>query len=162
MRTLRPLVLAVLLPLAACGGGETSDDGRPSVVASFYPAAELARAVGGEHVRVTDLAPPNAEPHELEPDSDAVEAVEDADVLVYLGGGFQPAVERAVRRSHGRRVDMRADVDGVDPHVWLDLELMQAAARRLGDALIAEDAAHAADYRRNLDAFEAELRSLDE
>lgn len=162
MRRHAALLLVLPLLLVACGGGDGSDDGRLSVVAAFFPAAELARAVGGEYVTVTDLTPPNAEPHELEPDSDAVEDIEDADVLVYLGGGFQPAVERAVRRSDAKRVDLLTDVPDDDPHVWLDPALMRTATRQVADTLAAEDPEHADDYRRRAEAFAAELSALDE
>jgi zinc transport system substrate-binding protein len=155
------ITLAALVLLASCSGGG-GDDGRLHVVASFFPAAELARAVGGDHVRVTDLTPPEAEPHELEPDSDGIEDIEDADVLVYLGSGFQPAVERAVRRADGRRVDLLANVPDDDPHVWLDPELMKAAAHQVADALAAEDPGNADGYRARAKAFEVELSALDQ
>src|SRR5919108_1452883 len=113
MRTRTSIAVTVLLlVLAACGRGGGSDDGRIDVVAAFFPAAELARVVGGPHVRVIDLTPPNAEPHELEPGADDIDRIQDAEVVVFLGRGFQPAVERAVRRADGRRVDLLAKVEG--------------------------------------------------
>ena len=81
--------------VAACG------DGRPGggagdgleVVGGFYPLAEGARRVGGEAVDVDDLTPAGAEPHDIELSPDQVDRLEDADLVLYLGGGFQPAVE---------------------------------------------------------------------
>lgn len=153
-------LLVVSFLFAACGGGE-ADDGRLSVVAAFFPAAELARAVGGEHVTVTDLTPPNAEPHELEPDSDAVEAIEDADVVVYVGDGFQPAVERALHRSDSRRLDMLSPLKG-DPHAWLDPLHMDGVVTRLYFAFSAAAPEHAFAFERRAAAFSKELLKLDE
>ena len=87
-------MMAVLaVGTAACSNG-SSDDGNDglTVVASFYPLEEAARAVGGSAVEVENLTPPGVEPHDLELSSDRIDDILDADVVLYLGGGFQPAV----------------------------------------------------------------------
>jgi zinc transport system substrate-binding protein len=150
---MRVISLAGLLFLSACGNGGV-DDGRLSVVASFFPLAEVARAVGGDDVRVHDLTPSDAEPHDFEPGPDDVDRIEDADLVVYLGGGFQPAVERAARRVDGRRVDV---LDGDDPHVWLDPVEMQRITERVATALAEADPEHVDAYRERADDFVAEL-----
>jgi zinc transport system substrate-binding protein len=163
MRTRTSIAVTVLLlVLAACGRGGGSDDGRIDVVAAFFPAAELARVVGGPHVRVIDLTPPNAEPHELEPGADDIDRIQDAEVVVFLGRGFQPAVERAVRRADGRRVDLLAKVEGDDPHVWLDPVAMRSLAQPVAEALAAQDPEHADDYTARASDFTARLTALDE
>jgi zinc transport system substrate-binding protein len=140
---------------AACGGGaRSSDDGRTHVVAGFYPLAEVARRVGGPDVVVTDLTPAGAEPHDLELSTDQVDAIEDADLVLYLGHGFQPAVEAAARRSEGERLDLLAGQPGDDPHVWLDPVALQDVVNRVRKAMPAADAAAT-------DAFLDELRALD-
>ncbi|HEX2192354.1 MAG TPA: zinc ABC transporter substrate-binding protein, partial [Acidimicrobiales bacterium] len=56
-------MVLVLVVAVACS---SESDGRPSAVASFYPLAEAAQQVGGDRVRVENLTPPGAEPHDLE------------------------------------------------------------------------------------------------
>ena len=63
--------------VAACGGDTTADDGRVAVVGSFFPLAEVARQVGGDDVRVTDLTPTGAEPHDLELTTRQADAIQD-------------------------------------------------------------------------------------
>src|SRR5215207_8882165 len=88
---------AVVLGLApACSSSTSGDGGRLSVVASFYPIAEAAERVGEELVLVTDLTAPGVEPHDLELTPRQLGDVASADVVLYLGGGFQPAVEDAI------------------------------------------------------------------
>jgi zinc transport system substrate-binding protein len=153
------LVTALAVPAlaAACSSG-ADHDGRVVVAASVFPLAEVARAVGGDDVRVQDLTPPGAEPHDFEPGSDDIDRIEDADVLFLLGGGFQPAVERAARRTDGRRVDLLER--GGDPHVWLDPVAMQHLTEQVADALAEADPGHADDHRRRAAAFVAELARL--
>jgi zinc transport system substrate-binding protein len=156
--------------LVACGEG-TGGEETVTVVASFYPLAEAARRVGGHDVDVMNLTPAGTEPHDLELTPDQVDAVEDADVVLYLGGGFQPAVEEVAERRADGTVDLLAelelteDEDGeVDPHFWLDPMLLAKAVDRIEAALAAaepvartEFEAHADDYRDDLAALDEEL-----
>jgi zinc transport system substrate-binding protein len=154
----RTIALLVLALLAACGRAD-DDDGRLSVVASVFPVADVARAIGGDDVRVHDLTPAQAEPHDFEPGPGDVDRIEDADIVLLLGGGFQPAVERAARRSEARRVDLLAGDD--DPHVWLDPVVMQAITTRVADALAEADPEQDDAYRRRAAELVAELVALD-
>jgi zinc transport system substrate-binding protein len=163
-------VLAVLalfpFPVAACtGGGSSPDDGRPTVVAAFAPLADAARAVAGADAAVHDLTPPAVEPHDLELEADQVDRIEDADVVVFAGEGFQPAVERALKRSGARRVDLRrfaTDPIRRDPHAWLDPTTMQTLAQAIGDALAELDPAHADAYNTRAAAYIDALAAVDE
>lgn len=134
------LVPALLLSLAAAGcagGSDASGDGRTEVVAAFFPLAEAARLVGGPDVDVTDLTPPGVEPHELELSTDQVDRILDADLVVVLGGGFQPAVEDVADDRDGPTVDVfdALELDTDDPHVWLDPTTMARIAEVVADAL---------------------------
>ena len=55
------------------------------------------RALGGPALAVRDLTPPGVEPHDLELTTDDMDAILDAHLVVVMGRGFQPAVERAAR-----------------------------------------------------------------
>ena len=169
----RPLTAAVVVVLLAAGcgdGGDGDGDGRPRVVASFFPLAEVAERVGGDAVEVTDLTPPGVEPHDVELSSDEVDELLDADLVVYLGGGFQPAVEDVVHQRDGPSLDVLdaagATDDGadVDPHVWLDPTLLARITGAVGDAVAdavpdREDdvAAAVARYRAELEELDADL-----
>ena len=126
-----------MVGLAGCADGSSSAaDGQVGVVTAFYPIQEAATRIGGDAVVVTDLTPPGVEPHDLELTADDLEAVASADLILYFGGGFQPAVEDAVQSAaSGGTVDilaelvssnayeLTADPEGelsIDPHVWLD------------------------------------------
>ena len=166
MRTLSAIVVTLLLALAAAcdrpGGG--AGEGRVRVVAGFAPLAEVARRVGGDAVDVADLTPAGAEPHDLELDTDAVDAIEDADVVLYVGGGFQPAIEEIAERTDGEALDVLPDDAGDDPHVWLDptklVDIVEAVRDALADAAPDDAeafAANAAEYVDELEALDAEL-----
>src|SRR5919108_773804 len=86
-----PAVLTIVL-LAACRAPAAGDQGAISVVASFYPLFEVADRIGGSRAAVTNLTPAGVEPHDLELTTREVDALLDADVVLYLGGGFPPGI----------------------------------------------------------------------
>ncbi len=45
---------------------------------------------------VVNLTPPGVEPHDIELSPSDVETIRDAELVVYIGGGFQPALEDAI------------------------------------------------------------------
>jgi zinc transport system substrate-binding protein len=177
---------AMAWTLPACSSSSASPGARISVVTSFYPLEFAARAVGGNAVDVTDLTPPGVEPHDLELSSGQLDDVLDADVVLYLGGGFQPAVESAVQQRssdqtsvdvlhalgsavHAPGVGVAEGNETADPHVWLDPHLMSRIVDVVADALhragptggaasTAERAAVTA-MRRRLDRLDAEYRA---
>jgi len=156
-----------------------SVDGRLTVVTSFYPLEAIARAVGDRTVEVTDLTPPGVEPHDLELSSDQLDAILDADVVLYLGGGFQPAVEDAVEQRDPGQVTVdvlaalgsavRAPGPGVaegqetsDPHVWLDPRLMDRVVDVVAQALTRGDHVDRAAFRAAAVRAHTKVRRLAE
>lgn len=125
--------------LAGCGG---DGDGSRTVVASFYPLAFAAERVAGADTRVVNLTPAGVEPHDLELSARDVGRIADADHVLYLGDGFQPALEDALDSTGAngvdllRGLDLLADGTQRDPHVWLDpvrfAELVRSLAAELG------------------------------
>ena len=169
-------LLAVALLLSGCGSTSSSAEVGTSVVASFYPLAEAASRVGGDLVSVQNLTPPGVEPHDLELAPDDIEAIANADVIVYLGGGFQPAVEDALAEAeHAVTVDALDAVatnaapaseadEGltVDPHVWLDPARYEEIVRSVSAALSEADPANEATYAANAEAYIGQIAALDE
>ncbi|AEH44010.1 periplasmic solute binding protein [Thermodesulfatator indicus DSM 15286] len=107
---------------------------KPLVVASIFPLAELAKAVGGQEIEVKLLLPPGADPHSWEITPQDVLMMKKAKVLVAVGGGLEPWLDdflgsfssknlnvifmlpekvKRVHRNHNHHY-------GLDPHVWLD------------------------------------------
>jgi zinc transport system substrate-binding protein len=171
------LVLIFLLVLVpACGGdsGSSAASDRTNVVAAFYPLAWAAERVGGDQVKVRNLTPPGAEPHDVELTPRDVERIRSADVVIYLGAGFQPAVEDAVEGADGTTVDVlegielapaKEDEEGLtqDPHIWLDPTRYAAAVETIAESLDRPEEGRAlVDELQELDRqFEAGLADCD-
>jgi zinc transport system substrate-binding protein len=147
------LIFCLAASLAGCGGENGAGD-KTSVVAAFYPLAYAAERVGGPEVRVKNVTPPGAEPHDFELTPGTIGDIQRAAVVLYLGGDFQPAVSKAVDNAEGTVVDLLAGlpVRENDPHVWLDPILYGRMVERIGGVLKAPARA---------EAMRDELRRLD-
>ena len=167
--------------VAACGdddsdsAGSSSGGDAISVVASFYPVAEAAEQVGGDRVDVNNLTPAGTEPHDLELAPDQVADLEDADVVLYLGQGFQPAVAEIADRRDAAAFDLLDEIQleagasdaleeesDLDPHFWLDPQLMITAVDEIEAALSEASPDDAATFRANAQAYKDELTALDD
>jgi zinc transport system substrate-binding protein len=169
------LTVSVTMAGAACSPSTAAGDGgsgRLQVVAAFYPVQEAAQEVGGNLVDVTNLTAPGVEPHDLELTPDQAEAIATADVVLYLGGGFQPAVQDAVGDASGMTIDLLASLPTVnppegsetgltvDPHVWLDPKLYETMVGQIESSLADAAPADASTFRHNADAFEQQISTL--
>jgi len=156
-----------LLSAAACGGpSEATSPSGPRVIAAFYPLAFVAQEIAGESASVMNLSPPGVEPHDLELAPDQVRALSEADLVVYLGAGFQPAVEDIVGELEETAtldaLDAQADLLEGDPHVWLDPRRLVVIADAVAARLTEVDPNDAQTYEENAAALNAHLHSLDE
>lgn len=184
------LIAAAAMLLSGCEEARPSGSGEeraPSVAASFFPLAEAAAVIGEDRVVVTNVTPVGAEPHDVELSPAEVDAVLDADLLLYQGGGFQPSVERLVEQRDGLSVDvleglelMEARQDGHqdkgdehgngssdhseegDPHVWLDPLRYARIVERIGTALAEVDPEGEERYRSNAETHADRVRDLHE
>jgi zinc transport system substrate-binding protein len=189
--SVRPLrILACLLALvaaAACASAEPAtttepkEPGQLRIVAASYPFQFVAQRVASDHATVASLTEPGAEPHDLELTPRQVASLTTASLVIYEKG-FQPAVDEAVAQSENPQVvdtttivslrpltvgDDLGHGEGarpdraLDPHVWLDPTSLIRIARVVEERLSAIDPDHGADYRRNADSLNRQLRSLD-
>ena len=181
------LAAASLTGCAAFSDSGPSSDGtgKVSVVAAFYPLEFISSRVGGDHVSITDLTAPGAEPHDLELSVKETAEVSEADLVVYEKG-FQAQVDAAVDQSGAPTVDAGAaaglekighdghDHEGgsthgestglgdLDPHFWQDPLKMADVADTVAEELATIDPAHADSYRANAAKLRSDLEALDQ
>ena len=132
---------------------------------------DLARNIGGTHVKVTAIIRPGIDPHEFEPTTGDVRRVADADLVLYTGKGIEGflAKLREAAGTKARFVDVGISIPSLsmteeghkveDPHWWHSVENMKRATRTVADAFGKEDPANAASYEKNAETY---LASLDE
>ena len=144
-----------------------------NVVASFTVLADVVREVGGDHINVVSLVPPNGDPHEFEPSPDDVKAIKAADLVVVSGDGLESWMDRLTAAAGYQGTPLVAS-DGIqtlqmtedsqtvtDPHVWNNPLNVMVWVKNIEAALAAADPEDAADFRANAARYTATLKDLD-
>ena len=180
MKRIIPLLLIQLLLallLMACGRGaaaDEADDGRLFIVTTIGQIADVARIVGGDHVRVAGLMGPGTDPHLYTASARDVDKLRAADVVFYNGLFLEAQMEEVLEQLGELQtvVAVSAGIDPAgllpsanyadeyDPHIWFDVALWMQTVEQVRDTLMAADPAHAADYEANAAAYLTELAAL--
>jgi len=186
LATLALLALAVALATGCGKPTATSDAGKPLVVTSTPILYSFVANVAGDAVRLENLLPPGASPHQTSFTPAQAKLLARADLLVINGAGLERWVGDLIK-STGRQdlkvveasrgleflrpnqpipipggVANTGEPANVDPHVWLDARNAQLMVENVRVALTAIDPARAADFQARAAAYTARLRALDD
>ncbi|RCW40135.1 zinc/manganese transport system substrate-binding protein [Halopolyspora algeriensis] len=186
-------LLAAALVVTACGIGERPESGsatgKPTVVASTSVWGSVARAVGGDSIDVEAIIDnAEADPHSYESTPRDAVKVDNADLVVFNGGGFDPFIRQILSAGGGDQPVVEAfriageherhpgePPSGGDhhhpdhghhsagnEHVWYDLPTVGDVADRIADELtrLQPDKRHV--FLQAAAEFNTELRHLEE
>lgn len=159
---------SLLLSLALTGSVACSASGAGEepirVATTVYPMEFLAEEVGGDLVEASNVTPPGAEPHDVELSSDQVIQIAEADLVVYVGKGFQPAVEESLDEATGQTLDALALASSPikDLHLWLDPDFMRSTAQEIALQLGEIDPENRASYEEAASDLSGRLEDLDQ
>ncbi len=156
-----------------------------NIVATTSSMGMLSRAIGGDAVKVTELAPPDRDAHTLQVRPSMMQALRKAQLVVSIGaeleqGWLPPAIEgssnpKILPNSMGyfeaaaqvSRIEIQAnanrsqgDVHSLgNPHVQLDPVKMADIGLALAERLAKLDATNTAKYRHNAQQFKAAVEA---
>ncbi len=175
----RGAALALALSLASgCATPGAAPAAQPTpakikVVATFSILGDMAANIGADKIELRTLVGPESDAHDYEPTPADSQTLAEADVILENGLEFEswlPALYTA-SRSKAKRTVVSEGVttrtmthDGAtetDPHIWQSPENAVRMTANIAAALSAADAANAATYKANADAYAARLTELD-
>jgi zinc/manganese transport system substrate-binding protein len=177
------LVTAAVLVLSGCA--MTQPDAEPTetpfdgitIVASTNVWGDIAKSIGGDRVQVISIIENFAQdPHSYEASARDQLAVNDADLIVANGGGYDVFIEALAKASGDKEVlyaylpeELAKDDDGHNhdhsdgnEHVWYDFHVVEDFANRLAAALAVLDAEYSSEYSDNLIDFQGEIEILED
>lgn len=175
------LAAGIALALSGCaatGAGTDSTSGESTgqltVVASTNVWGSIAQAIGGDAVSVTSLIDSSAQdPHEFEATARDQLAVNDAQLILENGGGYDDFVDTmldAAEENSARVVLNAVDNSGLDTgdsgegefneHVWYSFPTVDAVAQQLANELASLDPDNADTFQSNYEEFSGELDQL--
>jgi len=166
------LILIVFL-LTGCGRSASDSPGTaPAILASTTFLADLTRNIAGDRLRVDSLLPIGTDPHSYQPTPQDVAKIERNKLLIINGAGYEGFLKTLLENAGGERevieastgITPRADAQeqrGVDPHMWLDPNLVMIYVENIREGLTHYDSEGAAVYQANANSYIIQLKELD-
>lgn len=168
MKIIHPLSLL----LAALFLGSLSGRADLTVASLSTITTDLAKNIGGTHVKIQAIIKPGIDPHEFEPTPSDVKKVAKADLVLFTGKGMEgfltkleeaagvtgkfvnvgEAVPTLMMTDEGRKVE--------DPHWWHSVENMKRATRLVTDRFEQADPANRSYYEGREKDYLASLNEL--
>ena len=186
-RALTAVTRGLLVGMCGFGamlGGSTCAAAEPlRVVTTLASYADIAQAIGGEHVTTTAIASPRFNPHFIEPRPSDVLRLKRADLFIHSGLDLEAwrdplvnaAGKPALRPGGERELDLSHNITLLEipnatvtrahgdihlhgnPHYWLSPENGLTIAHAIGAKLALLDPANGEAYRRGTESFTEKL-----
>ena len=142
-----------------------------SIFASFFPMFDFVKNIGGEKVNVFPIIPLGVEPHDWEPTIQQVVEIQDADLIIINGAGFEPWIKKISDKylDTSLNISLIAHVENgktdssstiYDPHIWLDPILAKKQVLAIYERLSLIDPDNMEYYLNNTNNFLEKLDSL--
>lgn len=162
--------------LALVAGTPAARAETPLAVTTVGMIGDVARNVAGDCVEVDALMGPGVDPHLYQAKASDVRAFESADAILYAGYSLEGQLGKVLGKLAAKKPTVGVapasidpgdlitvqDIYGIDPHLWMDVQLWGRIAPTIAEAFaeIAPDCAgpmqaRVADYRGQLAALDA-------
>ena len=160
------LLAIVALLLSGCSTAPkpwSAGTGPIKIVASTNVWGSVANLVGGKNATVTALVyNSNQDPHSFEASARDQLAINDADIVIMNGGGYDDFVEKLVEADPTPAILVNAymasgEDDGRNEHIWYDVDQVGDVAAVIGGAIEAVDSKLSDEVWASVDSFRAEL-----
>ena len=143
------------------------DHSKIVAIASFYPLYEFTKAIGGDKVDVSLLVPIGVEPHDWEPTIRDIQRIEQADLIIINGNGFENWVDKIDSsqitiinsgKSFGQ-ITTESTLP-VDFHYWLNPLSAKLQVQSISDGLKETDPENSEYYEISKKAYDMKLDEL--
>lgn len=176
--------------LTACGKSDDSGSGEKlTVVTTIFPEYDWVRNIMGSHAEDAEiiyLLQNGVDLHSYQPTADDILTISGCDMFIYAGGESDSWVDGALENASNDDMQViklldvvgsaakteevkegmqaeeeEEDTPAYDEHVWLSLRNAETICTEIEKSLEKLDPDNAEDYKKNLEAYTAELDKLD-
>lgn len=154
------------------------------VISSFYPLYEFAQKIGKDKVDVLLLVPEGVEPHDWEPTIQDVQKIQNSDLIIINGIGFENWVDKleimnyqgnildtsqGIRdeykifehNSENKNLNQESGYEKGDPHIWLNPVFAKIQVQSIADEFSKLDPENQNFYQKNSQDYISKLDELD-
>lgn len=171
------IAIVIIIPLSSIAVYGTdsnqqftkNDNSKLQVISSFYPLHEFSQHVGEDKVDEILLVPIGVEPHDWEPTIKDVQRMQQSDLIIINGIGFENWVDKLEEANYqGVIVDTSNNIsdeelikNSGDPHIWLNPVYAKIQVQNIANAFSISDPENQQFYQSNAAKYIKELDSLD-
>jgi zinc transport system substrate-binding protein len=175
------IAIAVVIPLSSIAVYGTNsnqpiaitDSSKLQVISSFNPLHEFSQEIGQDKVDVTLLVPIGVEPHDWEPTIKDVQQMQNSDLIIINGIGFENWVDSLDENNYqGTIVDTSVGIldevpdekntdNSIDSHIWLNPVYAKIQVQNIASAFSNADPENREFYHTNTEKYIEKLNSLD-
>jgi zinc/manganese transport system substrate-binding protein len=182
------LATATTLLLAGCAATDSTSEATDepftglTIVSSTNVWGDVASSIGGDLVQVVSIIDSfSQDPHSYEASARDQLAVNDADLIVANGGGYDSFIDTLANAAGNNNIvyaylpeegeeeakeeedhDEDHDHDHGNEHVWYDFHVVEDFATRLAEQLKTLDPDNSSEYTANLEAFLVGIEALED
>jgi len=189
--TLFMILFFSIIHLASCNSGENikNADKKIKIYVSILPQKYFVEKIGGPLVDVYVMVRPGQNPHTYEPTPKQMSSFSDTDIYFPIGVTFEniwldkiassnpglkivstyEGIKRRTIEKHSHEKEGEGSGDShnshsesLDPHIWLNPNLVIRQAKIIADALIQLSPENKAALEKNLNLFAQEMTDLDQ
>lgn len=157
--TLFSILLLITLLISCNKNEENVTNKKLKVTVTIATYADFVKKIGGDKVEVNILVPPNAEPHNYEPQPAQISELAKSDLYVKIGAGmgFEESFSEKIK-SINKKIKIINSAEGIniynnDPHVWLGINEARIIVKNIYKNLVKELPADSVYFTNNLDKF---------
>ena len=133
---------------------------------NFY--GNVAELIGGDYVKVDNIiSNPDTDPHLFSTSANTAIALNDADVIIYNGAGYDPWIEPLLNAQAEKAKTKVINVaelmnvkKGANPHLWFKPETLPALASKLAEVYSQIEPSHRKTFLLNLQTFLARDKKI--
>ena len=158
--------------LISCRGQPASNAGTAAsvILTSTTILADVTRNITGDRLQVESILPIGADPHSYQATPQDIAKISESKLIIVNGAKYEQFLTPLLDNADGKAtlieassgIPPRTDAQhGVDPHMWLDPNLVINYVENIREALTHFDPAGEAVYKSNADAYIENLKTLD-
>lgn len=166
----------------------SNDPSRPLIITSIFPVYEIVKEIAGDQANVTLMVGANEDAHHYEPSAQTIASVNEADAFIYSSDVMEFWAEsmlsvveneelKVIELADGLDLSLAGDDhqeelegenahddhdhEGLDPHFWLDPELIRTQIPLIVEVLVEIDPDGTEVYEQNATGLSLALEELD-
>ena len=168
-----------------CGCSEKKENNQPktenklNIVCTIFPPFDFAREIAGDKAEIKRIIEPGIESHGYEPTLQDIAAIDNCDIIIYVGGNTDSWVEKIIKNSSKKDKKIIKFLDIIEPlaldeehhqgqhqpsdideHVWTSPKNAIVLIEKISEAICEIDKENNEFYKYNTENYLKEIENL--